>query len=124
MAAVQKVKANLEQNQMTDRSAESTLYSLILLDYSMPRVDGPSASKLIVELYKQYNANHEKQAAPPHIVCLTAFTEKVFEEKARQAGMNEFVSKPITNSRLKLILRKLKLIPLSDNNDEPRTAFD
>ena len=85
-------------------------YSLILLDYSMPKMDGPTAAQKICELYKQYSA--EK----PHIVCLTAFTEKIFEDKARQSGMQEFISKPINNSKLKKIMRDCNLITQAEAN--------
>lgn len=48
-------------------------------------------------------------------MCLTAFTEKIFEQKARDSGMQEFVSKPISNAKLKQILREQRLISLSES---------
>jgi CheY-like chemotaxis protein len=51
----------------------------------------------------------------PFIVCLTAFTEEIFEQKARQSGMKQFVSKPITNIKLRQILQEQKLISMSEN---------
>jgi CheY-like chemotaxis protein len=51
----------------------------------------------------------------PFIVCLTAFTEEIFEQKARQSGMKQFVSKPITNMKLRQILQEQKLISMSEN---------
>lgn len=74
-------------------------YNLILLDYSMPKLDGPSTSRMICQIYR--DAGFEV----PHIVCLTAFTEKIFEDKAREAGMSEFISKPINNIKLKAVMR-------------------
>ena len=85
-------------------------YSLILLDYSMPTLDGPATAIKICELYKQYLQEI------PHIVCLTAFTEKIFEDKARDAGMSEFISKPINNSKLKKIMRECNLINQAEAN--------
>jgi CheY-like chemotaxis protein len=52
----------------------------------------------------------------PHIVCLTAFTEKIFEENAKAAGMNEFITKPINNARLKKIMRECNLITQAEAN--------
>ena len=76
-------------------------YSLILLDYSMPEMDGPTAARELLSLYQEEYDEYGRAPPKPHIVCLTAFTEKIFEENARDAGMNMFVSKPITNTKLK-----------------------
>ena len=48
-------------------------FGLILLDYSMPNMDGPTTAVHICKAYKQYRKEQ------PNIVCLTAFTEKIFE---------------------------------------------
>lgn len=48
-------------------------------------------------------------------MCLTAFTEEIFEQKARQAGMKQFVSKPITNLKLRQILQEQNLITMSEH---------
>jgi CheY-like chemotaxis protein len=47
-------------------------YTLILLDYSMPKIDGPATAVEVCRMYK------EAGVELPHIVCLTAFTEKIF----------------------------------------------
>lgn len=75
-------------------------YSLILLDYSMPNMDGPATAINICNAYRHYDAT------PPHIVCLTAFTEKIYKDKACDSGMNEFISKPIDNNKLRKIMRE------------------
>lgn len=67
----------------------------------MPKMDGPSTAIKICELYAKEKEMYGVAPPLPHIVCLTAFTEKIFEQRARTAGMKEFVSKPITNARLK-----------------------
>lgn len=74
---------------------------MVLLDYSMPFMDGPHTSEAIFKLYSEVPANVPK----PYVVCLTAFTEKAFEDKARASGMSEFISKPISNDHLRFILR-------------------
>jgi len=68
----------------------------------MPFMDGPHTSEAIFKMYSEVPSNVQK----PYVVCLTAFTEKAFEDKARASGMNEFVSKPISNDHLKFILKK------------------
>ena len=82
MQAVKFVKDSLE-NYDEDNSL-ACLYNLILLDYSMPLLDGPNTAKAIYRLYKSDKWVHLK---PPYIVCLTAFTEKVFQDKAIKSGM-------------------------------------
>jgi CheY-like chemotaxis protein len=84
----------------------------------MPQIDGPTTAKRILDLYQQLDESSTYVPPNPHIVCLTAFTEKIFENKARESGMNEFVSKPITNMRLKQILRDQRLISLADAFEE------
>ena len=76
----------------------------------MPNIDGPTATIEICKLYRQ--ANQE----PPRIVCLTAFTEKVFEDKALSSGMSEFITKPINNNKLKKIMRESELINQAEEN--------
>ena len=85
-------------------------YALILLDYSMPKIDGPAAAVEICRLYKEANVEC------PYIICLTAFTEKIFEEKAKASGMHEFITKPINNARLRKIMRDHHLINQSEAN--------
>ena len=92
---------------------QGSFYSLILLDYSMPNIDGPETAKRINKMYEE-ESNYSNVPYRPYMVCLTAFTETIFEDKAREAGMSEFVSKPISQARIKEILRKCRLIGLSD----------
>lgn len=76
----------------------------------MPKIDGPATAVEICRMYK------EAGMECPHIVCLTAFTEKIFEEKAKAAGMHEFITKPINNARLKKIMRDCHLITQAEAN--------
>jgi CheY-like chemotaxis protein len=108
-AAVQLVTENLRM-QRIHPNLPFWHYSLILLDYSMPKMDGPATAVQICDAYKQELDKYERDVPLPHIVCLTAFTEKIFEEKARESGMNEFVSKPISNAKLRQILRHCNFI--------------
>ena len=97
MTAVKLVHKSLEKWKSGDKNS---LYKLVLLDYSMPVMDGPSTSEAIFNLF----VGELRSAQKPYIVCLTAFTEKAFEEKAIASGMSEFVSKPISNDHLRFIL--------------------
>jgi CheY-like chemotaxis protein len=104
LAAVKLVRASLDKFKRGE--GVSILYKLILLDYSMPLLDGPATSQAILTLFHDEPRSIQK----PYIVCLTAFTEKAFEDTALAAGMSEFVSKPISNDQLKFILKQNLLI--------------
>lgn len=80
----------------------------------MPQMDGPTTAREILKLYQAEIDEYGRAPPKPHIVCLTAFTEKIFENNARDAGMNGFVSKPITNAKLKQILKEQRLISLAE----------
>jgi CheY-like chemotaxis protein len=108
-AAIDLVANNLKMLK-ENPTAPKWVYSLILLDYSMPKMDGPTTAMHICDLYKKHGVEI------PHIVCLTAFTEKIFEDKARESGMAEFISKPINNAKLKKIMRECNLINQAEAN--------
>jgi CheY-like chemotaxis protein len=84
----------------------------------MPKIDGPTTAQRILELYSNLDPTTTYVPPLPHIVCLTAFTEKIFENNARDSGMSEFVSKPISNYKLKSILREQRLITLANAFEE------
>ena len=62
-------------------------YDLILMDVQMPEVDGFMATKMIREM------NSPKSEVP--IIAITAHALVGDREKCLEAGMNEYISKPI-----------------------------
>ncbi len=88
-------------------------YDLILMDCQMPELDGYAASRLIRKSEELY------RAIP--IVALTANAVEGDEEKCREAGMNDYLSKPIDKIALEAVLKKhlLKLPPV----DAPALAL-
>ena len=69
------------------------MYKLILLDYSMPDLDGPQVAILVREIICE-NENFG-EANVPYICCCTAYAEASFKKNAEAAGMDHFVTKPI-----------------------------
>jgi CheY-like chemotaxis protein len=68
------------------RMCESGNYDLVLMDCQMPIMDGPSAARMI---------RSRAEASQPHIV---AFTANILDENRRtcfEAGMDDFVTKPL-----------------------------
>ena len=81
----------LEQLKLTNGND----YTLIFMDMKMPEMDGITATKKIIE---KYGDNR------PLIVAMTA---NIFESDKKlcfEAGMDDFISKPVKISELKRIL--------------------
>jgi len=70
---------------------ESNQYTFLFMDMQMPEMDGLTATKKIIEIYGDKR---------PTIVAMTA---NVFEEdkiKCLDAGMDDFISKPISKKEI------------------------
>ena len=64
-------------------------YDLILMDENMPKMNGIEATKIILDIEKKEGLKHTP------IIALTANALVTDREKFLNAGMDEFVSKPI-----------------------------
>jgi len=73
-------------------------YDLILMDIKMPQMDGLEASRQIRKLCPP-----EKQ---PRIVAITAFAMEGDREKCLEAGMDDYLAKPVEKNDLMAILMK------------------
>lgn len=81
---------------------EKTAYDIILMDIQMPSMDGISATKII------------RQSSPyqPYIIALTANALDDNQTKCLEAGMNDFLRKPV--SAAKLIETIKKFVPVEE----------
>ena len=77
----------------------NTKFDLIFMDHMMPQLDGVETVKFIRNLGSDYAEN-----VP--IVALTANAIKGVEELFKQAGMNDFIPKPIDVKKLNSVMRK------------------
>lgn len=75
--------------------ARSTVWDIILMDMQMPNMDGITATRHIRALPGQHQ---------PRIIALTANAFAEDREACLQAGMNDFLTKPITLSSLNTTL--------------------
>ena len=81
---------------------EEKSYDLILMDLQMPKMDGITATKLI-----RKSANNQ-----PYIIALTANAFRKAQENCLNAGMNDFISKPIVIEKLIIALSKITAFTL------------
>jgi signal transduction histidine kinase/ActR/RegA family two-component response regulator len=73
-------------------------WQLVLMDCEMPKIDGFTASINI------RNQSKEGQKIP--IIALTAHATDEHKKKAKESGMNDFISKPIKIEALKMAILK------------------
>lgn len=86
-------------------------YDLIFMDVQMPNMDGLEATRLI------------RQAGFSNpIVALSAYSDDTNVKGCKDAGMNDFVSKPIQIPRLRMVLKTF-CPHLYEDNDVPSRSL-
>jgi len=75
-------------------------YDLVLMDLQMPELDGYSAAREIAAI--------ARGGRPPYIVALTANVLSESREACREAGMRDFLAKPISGEELKAFLVRFR----------------
>ena len=80
--------ANVANNGVEALAAlEQQQYDVILMDMQMPEMDGLEATRRIVATYPE--------GERPYIIALTANAMQGDRERCMEAGMNDYISKPI-----------------------------
>jgi PAS domain S-box-containing protein len=102
---VQVAKNGVEAVELFERST----FDLVLMDIQMPEMDGEQATRRIREL-------ETKRGGHIPIVAMTAHAMTGDRERFLEAGMDEYVSKPINQERLREVLRNLGR-PANDGRD-------
>ncbi|MFT7582653.1 MAG: two-component system sensor histidine kinase/response regulator, partial [Myxococcota bacterium] len=78
--------------------SERRPFDVVLMDCQMPVMDGLTATRSIIEAL----AKHER----PPIIAVTASVLATDRQRCLEAGMDDFLSKPIDSKRLELLLAK------------------
>jgi len=81
-------------------AVEERKYDLILMDCQMPELDGYSATSEIRELERLAGDSHTP------IVALTAHAMSGAQERCFNAGMDDYLSKPLYQEQLQAVLEK------------------
>ncbi len=88
---------------------EAGAFDLILMDVSMPEMDGYEATRAIREL-----ENGAKRQRTP-IVCLTAHVMASDVERSKEADMDDYLSKPISKEKLETVLERWVKVATEEN---------
>jgi CheY-like chemotaxis protein/HPt (histidine-containing phosphotransfer) domain-containing protein len=83
-------------------SLKSNRYDAVLMDVQMPGLDGYETTRMIRE---------DRRFSELPIIAMTANAMKGDREKCLQAGMNDYISKPIDTEQLFSTLKKWVVIP-------------
>lgn len=78
---------------------EKEKFDVILMDVNMPYLDGYSATAII-------RLKENDRSYPTPIIAMTAYALKGDREKCLQAGMDDYISKPINFSEVLQIIHK------------------
>jgi len=71
-------------------------YDIVFMDMHMPEMDGIEATVL----WREYELDHAGSAGPIPIIALTANVSDDDRLRCMQAGMDEFITKPVSPERL------------------------
>lgn len=83
-----------------EKTNQAQDYDLILMDLGLPDVDSLTVTENILANY----ARHKK--SPPPIIALTAHDCTSLQAHCMNAGMADFLAKPLTKDVAKMLLEK------------------
>ena len=102
-------KADVESNPANVISRmEQKQYAIVFLDISMPEISGYEISRMI---------RNRKEWMDTIIIALTANIGKDVVEQVRQAGMDDYLSKPVPMERLRELLEKYTKISIEPKEE-------
>ncbi len=107
------------------KAMETLPYDLVLMDIQMPQMDGFEATRHIRRWARlpESNSGHRaaelrKRASRIPIVAMTAYALEGDRNRCLEAGMNDYISKPVSRKALAEVLDKW--LPKEGNNPESR----
>jgi two-component system sensor histidine kinase/response regulator len=94
---------------------DESAYDLILMDCQMPGMDGDEVTRVIRE-------GAYGKAGQPVVVAITADVSMNHKERCMQAGMDDFLAKPVRLDMLKSGLRRWSLMANSRRRQHPEAS--
>jgi PAS domain S-box-containing protein len=92
-------KADIAENGVQALAAlETSRYDIVFMDIEMPEMDGVEATKKI--------RSHFPEERQPRIIAMTAHALKGAREQYLEAGMDDYVSKPVNERKLKDVIER------------------
>lgn len=83
-----------------EKTLQAQDYMLILMDLGLPDLDALTVTESIVINYARHNKT------PPPIVALTAHAYESLHVQCMEAGMSDFLAKPLTTAMARALLEK------------------
>lgn len=98
---------SIENRLALAEEGKGEMYKLVLLDYNMPEMDGPAVAKRIHELFRSNSLllSTTDTKDRPYIVCCSAYEADEIIKSALDAGMDQFLSKPLNFKSLAQICK-------------------
>ena len=82
------------------RRSDRGYFDIVLMDIQMPGIDGYEAARSIRKM-------HDNEHARLPIIAMTANAFEEDMERARSAGMNAYIAKPVEPEAIKLVLEQV-----------------
>jgi CheY-like chemotaxis protein len=81
-------------------------FDLVFMDLEMPEMDGLEATQRLRSSSGENGPPLQPENGQPVVVGLSAHAGEGFRQKCTQAGMDDFLSKPVTLEDLRLVLQR------------------
>lgn len=86
------------------KMSSTTRYDFIFMDIGLPDISGIEATKKIRGEGKEGGSKNSP------IVAFTAHDTEEYRKKAEEAGLNDFLTKPISEEGFRKVLKKFQLL--------------
>lgn len=93
---------------------KSDCYNIVFLDVQMPRMNGIETAKYIVGQWSEISTNYSR----PILIAMTASTMQGDREMCLEAGMDDYISKPIFFDTVQRMLERWGNIPVSISEEQ------
>lgn len=105
---------NMALQMLEEEYQKGDAFQMILMDWRLPGMDG-------IEVTRQIR---KKYGDEPRILMISACDNSDVEERAKEAGVDEFIVKPLFSSTLRYNLQKVSKETASETGTEEKESID